>query len=57
MMIAWLTPSMIASRASGIFTFNKTCRRVAPKDVAASTDSGDTPSMPRWTSRIITGAA
>ena len=41
MTIPWLTPSMIASRASGIFTFVSTCRRVAPNDAAASTASGD----------------
>ena len=31
---------MIASRASGIFTFSSICSRVAPNDVAASTDVG-----------------
>ena len=34
MMIAWLTPSMIASRASGIFTLSRTWSRVDPNDVA-----------------------
>ena len=29
-MIPWFTPSMMLSRASGIFTFNSTCMRDAP---------------------------
>ena len=36
-MIPWLTPSMIASCASGTFTFRSTCPRVAPNAAAAST--------------------
>ena len=32
-MIAWLTPSMIASRASGILTFTSTWSRVAPNEL------------------------
>ena len=40
MMIPWLTPSMIASRASGTLTFASTCLRVAPNADAASTAAG-----------------
>ncbi|HEY3182982.1 MAG TPA: ABC transporter permease subunit [Gaiellaceae bacterium] len=43
MMIPWLTPSMMLSRASGIFTFNSTCmREVAPEAVEAAHAFGAT---------------
>ncbi len=57
MMIPWLTPSMIASRASGIFTFASTCSLVAPNERAASTVFGSTSRTPAATSRITTGVA
>ena len=56
-MIPWLTPSMIASRASGIFTFISICMREAPNAYAASTAAGGTPRTPAVTSRITTGIA
>ena len=56
-MIPWLTPSMIASRASGSLTFTSTCDVVAPNAEAASTAAGGTPRRPDVTSRMITGTA
>jgi hypothetical protein len=55
MMIPWLTPSMIASWARGIFTFKSTCARVAPNESAASTVFASTPRIPFSTSRATTG--
>ena len=46
MMIPWFTPSMMLSRASGIFTFASTWRFDAPNACAASTGAGGTPRMP-----------
>ena len=57
MMIAWLTPSIMASPASGTLTFCNVCRRDAPNACAASTDAGATSRTPRSTSRIVTGKA
>ena len=56
-MIPWLTPSMMLSRASGIFTFHSTCIRDAPNADAASTAAGETLRTPLVTSRITTGIA
>src|SRR5918994_204123 len=56
-MIAWFTPSMIDSRASGSLTLASTCAREAPNDEAASTAAGGTPRSPAVTSRITTGTA
>ena len=56
-MIPWFTPSMMLSRASGIFTFASTCMREAPNADAASTAAGGTPRTPLVTSRITTGIA
>ncbi len=56
-MIPWLTPSMIASRAIGIFTLASTCSRVAPNERAASTVFGSTSRTPAETSLITTGVA
>ena len=56
-MIPWFTPSMIESRASGIFTLASTWAREAPKADAASTAAGGTLRRPLVTSRITTGMA
>ena len=56
-MIPWLTPSMIASWASGILTFRKTWLRVAPNDSAASTVFASTLRTPLSTRRATTGKA
>ena len=53
----WLMPSMIAGRASGIFTFSSSCMRLAPNDDAASTAVAETSRRPAVTSRITTGIA
>ena len=54
-MIVWLTPRMIVRRAIGSWTLVRICRRVDPSDVAASTDVGETPRIPRAVIRIAGG--
>ena len=56
-MIPWLTPSMIASWASGTLTFRRTWLRVAPNDSAASTVFASTLRTPFSTRRATTGKA
>ena len=41
-MMVWLSPSMITGIASGSFTRHRSCDRVQPKQVAASTTSAGT---------------
>ena len=41
-MMVWLSPSMITGIASGSFTRHRSCHRVQPQQVAASTTSPET---------------
>ena len=56
-MIPWLTPSMIASRASGILTFASTCAARRAERRRRLDGAGGTPRTPEVTSRITTGTA
>ena len=56
-MIVWFTPSRIAGRASGSWTFRSTWLFVAPNDTAASTRSAGTSRIPRSVRRMHGGRA
>ena len=56
-MIVWLTPRPMVRRACGSWTLVRTCQRVEPSETAASTDSDDTPRMPRAVIRTAGGMA
>ena len=57
MTIPWLAASRSARRDIGSWTFQSSCRAVAPDAVAASITVAGTPRIPTSTSRMTGGSA